>query len=662
MIAVFCSAFSFAQNGLNFFSEEVDGDYVQTNYNGISGDANRTVEAWIKTDGLFHPGDGGSQGIIVDWGTVGTGQRFTFNVLFNNALRIEIQGGGLSGTIPVNDGVWHHVAVVFDNEIENNYKLYVDGVLDVEGPIDITIDTGESVDLRIGARVDGNKYFTGTIDEVRVWDRALSVEELIENMNLEFCEPQENLVAYYKLNEGIAGADNDGVDMTADVAGGGFDGELIGFDLDGGISNWVEGVDLEVGFVTASVDIISCELVYEVPSGDETYDTPGEYMDTIPTVMGCDSIITINLTFAPAAVEESLSPIECDMYTSPGGVVYEASALFTEVLYSEIGCDSVIYTIDLTILESTFDTLNIVFCEPTYTVPSGDETYTESGIYHDTIPNVAGCDSLLTIYLTVEETVFMTEEVIACDSFTSESGVAYMVTGLYEEVFLSEAGCDSVILSLDITILESTTAEIDTIVCADEFISPSGEVITMDGVYTAVIENEAGCDSTITMNVSFVVFFLEVITTEPTLMANYESVGLSYQWVDCDNDMMPIDGATEQSFAPEDNGSYAVVLTENGCMDTTDCYEIASVGLSDALFNAEISMYPNPTNGAVAIDLGKAYNQSIIRVMSVDGKVLNSYKYSNKALVNFEINQPVGTYFIQITADDKSTVLRIVKN
>jgi hypothetical protein len=95
-----------SNNNVQAQALDFDGtnDYVQTTYSGISGTADRTIEAWIKTTANFIPNAGGLQGVIVDWGTFSTGQRFTFNVLWSNAIRLEVGGNGVSGTIPVNDG------------------------------------------------------------------------------------------------------------------------------------------------------------------------------------------------------------------------------------------------------------------------------------------------------------------------------------------------------------------------------------------------------------------------------------------------------------------------------------------------------------------------------------------------------------------------------
>lgn len=97
---------------------------------------------------------------------------------------------------------------------------------------------------------------------------------------------------------------------------------------------------------TNTINVSICES-YTVPSNDETYFTSGTYHDTIPNAALCDSIITINLT----------------------------------------------------IKHNTTATIDTVSCATSYTVPSGDEMYMIAGTYHDTIPNAAGCDSILTINL-----------------------------------------------------------------------------------------------------------------------------------------------------------------------------------------------------------------------------------------------------------------------
>ncbi|MFK7949736.1 MAG: LamG domain-containing protein, partial [Saprospiraceae bacterium] len=271
-----CSVFSFSQ-GINFDGTD---DYIQTSYTGISGTADRTIEAWIKTTGNFVPGGGGGvQGVLVDYGTFSTGQRFTFNVLWGNAIRLEVGGNGVSGTIAVNDGNWHHVAAVFSNP-GNNVALYVDGVLDTQAALTVTANTGTANNVMIGRRVDGINNFDGDMDEVRIWDYARTQAEIQADMNSELCSPS-GLVAYYRFNDGTPNANNTSTTTTIDNSGNGNNGTLNNFALNGNSSNWVTGATLSTPGGTntfATISTSSCGS-YTLPSGN-TVTTSGTYMDT----------------------------------------------------------------------------------------------------------------------------------------------------------------------------------------------------------------------------------------------------------------------------------------------------------------------------------------------------------------------------------------------
>jgi hypothetical protein len=105
---------------------------------------------------------------------------------------------------------------------------------------------------------------------------------------------------------------------------------------------------------------------------------------------------------------------------------------------------------------NTTNTINVSACQ-TYTVPSGDEVYVTSGVYHDTIPNAANCDSILTINLTIKNNTTATISPVACGSYTVPSGdEMYMTSGTYMDTIPNAAGCDS-ILTINLTISGSIT-------------------------------------------------------------------------------------------------------------------------------------------------------------------------------------------------------------
>jgi hypothetical protein len=296
-----------AQNALDF--DGVD-DVVQTNFAGIQGSSPRSIEAWIKTTVNAVPTAGGIQQTIVDWGMFsGQGNRFTFNLLWGNAIRLEVGGNGVSGTIPVNDGEWHHVAVTFDPAATDQIRLYVDGQLDVAGTTTVPVDTDADVNVQIGKRIDDANSFTGSIDEVRIWDIALDQGQIQNNMNKELCTPPDNLVAYYIFNQGVANQDNTGETTVFDISGNGYDGTLIDFNLAGDVSNWVAGSEVTPGIVTVNESISACDsLTWD----GMTYTQSGTYTTMITGINGCDTVKSLDLNIisvTTTVVEDPDEPV-----------------------------------------------------------------------------------------------------------------------------------------------------------------------------------------------------------------------------------------------------------------------------------------------------------------------------------------------------------------
>ena len=102
----------------------------------------------------------------------------------------------LRGVNRINDEKWHHVAGTFDGQ---ELKLYLDGVLEAENPIanDVKIRTN-TAPIRIGQTPNelANQAYRGSISEVRIWDRALTVEEIYANMHSHLAGDEEGLAGY----------------------------------------------------------------------------------------------------------------------------------------------------------------------------------------------------------------------------------------------------------------------------------------------------------------------------------------------------------------------------------------------------------------------------------------------------------------------------------
>jgi gliding motility-associated-like protein len=141
-------------------------------------------------------------------------------------------------------------------------------------------------------------------------------------------------------------------------------------------------------------------------------------------------------------------------------------------------------------LQATSETINMIACAA-YTL--NGQTYTGSGTYTQHLVNLAGCDSALTLHLTIGGSV-STTNMSACDSYTWE-GQTYTSSGNYSATYTGADGCDS-IRKLNLIIHHSVTSSIDVSVCGGE----SYQGYSSTGTYTDVFVAINGCDSTRTLH------------------------------------------------------------------------------------------------------------------------------------------------------------------
>ena len=95
--------------------------------------------------------------------------------------------------------------------------------------------------IELGARTS-TLFYGGDMDEVRIWTRALSATEVVNNMNKQVPNNANALVAYYKMNQGTAGGDNTGITTLTDSGTNNLTGTFNGFAKTGAASNFVTGV------------------------------------------------------------------------------------------------------------------------------------------------------------------------------------------------------------------------------------------------------------------------------------------------------------------------------------------------------------------------------------------------------------------------------------
>ncbi|MCG8701217.1 MAG: T9SS type A sorting domain-containing protein [Bacteroidales bacterium] len=357
-------------------------------------------------------------------------------------------------------------------------------------------------------------------------------------------------------------------------------------------------LNLTIGNSDPVTENISACQSYTWPATGNTYTTSGKYTTTLTNSLGCDSVVTLNLTIGhPNEITENIT--SCNTYTwSANGNTYTSSGVYEETLTNTFGCDSVV-TLNLTIQNSNNSTQQVTACD-NYTWLANDVTYSQSGIYKDTLTNAYGCDSIITLHLTINKYSQITQYITECDTYTwAVNGNTYTESGIYTETFINAMGCDSVLV-LNLTIGNTTSEPKMVSTCKSYTWPANGNTYTESGEYTTTLKSSLGCDSVVTINL--VINSVDISTTQngKTLTSNQD--GASYQWLSCQKNYGIIRGETGQSFIAKSTGDYAVEVRINGCADTSACVNIITPNSIDNLTNSKIKIYPNPTNGQLKLD------------------------------------------------------------
>ena len=404
-------------------------------------------------------------------------------------------------------------------------------------------------------------------------------------------------------------------------------------------------------FVNMTETIVTCDSLTWRDGNTYTVSN-NTAIDTLKSNIAgiCDTIWSLDLTVKYSSSTTDVN-VACDSFTWIDGNTYTASNnSATYVLTNAIGCDSII-TIDLTINYSISITNTLTVCD-SYTRPGGTVA-NYSNTYYDTIQTVSGCDSMVTTVLTVNYSTSSSTSVTACGSYTSPSGKVWTTSSLRFDTIPNATGCDS-LMTINLTI-KPTSAESRTISsCGTYTVPETGSVYTASGTYTDVTTNAFGCPHTITTVLTINAATAGTISvTGITLSAS--ATGVTYKWMDCDNGYSYLLGETAQTFTPDRNGNYAVeITTTSGCSDTTSCESIMSVSLEEFMISAsDISVYPNPANDIVTVDILKQNNTESVTISLFDaiGKVIYIKEVSSlNNKITFDVSElESGVYSVSVS-------------
>ncbi len=255
---------------------------------------------------------------------------------------------------------------------------------------------------------------------------------------------------------------------------------------------------------------------YEWVGHNLTFTQAGIYADTLTAAStNCDSICVLNLTiFNTAATEFDYTMCEGDSVTIDSTVWYTTSGDYTATLSTINGCDSVV-TMHLTVKPLYRDTTVGIICQGEVFEWRG-KPYNIQGTYYDTLPalNDQECDSIQTLQLTVNPTFKEVLQVAICPGdLYGWHGKNYSKEGIYYDSLTTINGCDS-IYELHLTYHPVYNNTFDMEICRGDSLWFADEWIKSSGVYTKTLSSIYGCDSIVTWNVTMLRDFATTYTRD----------------------------------------------------------------------------------------------------------------------------------------------------
>ena len=175
---------------------------------------------------------------------------------------------------------------------------------------------------------------------------------------------------------------------------------------------------------------------------------------------------------------------------------------------------------------------------------------------------------------------------------------------------------------------------------------------------TLIATNATGSD---TMTLPITVISVDTAISVNGITISSSATNATYQWINCGTNQ-PIAGATSSTFTPTVNGSYAVVVTQNGCSDTSACQAITTVSLDQLSVADLITVYPNPSKGIFTLyDTQSGLSNQLIIVSNVLGETVYSTRITgNKTNIDLSAAKN-GIYFITIDSQLGKSVTKIIK-
>ena len=345
--------------------------------------------------------------------------------------------------------------------------------------------------------------------------------------NLTIIAEEGNDYSYQWYRDGIAlvGENEIQLDLDVDPANEGFYEVLI-TTSNGCFTS--EEFELFIPTIETFLDLEICEGESAVVDGNELT-ASGSYTFSFLSSIGCDSTVTVDLNVLPVGTN-FVNPVICEgeVY-SYSGQTFDQSGFYSISTPAPVGCDSLI-SIDLTVMTDveTLQTINI--CEGEQIEEDGDILNT-TGVYAYTYSTSIGCDSTVVLDITVNTNYNETTTLTICEGETYQLGDQLLTeAGTYGAILNAITGCDSSVL-LQLAIASPTASTLSETICQGETYPIEGNAYNTTGSYEIMSTNAAGCDSIISLELEVIEWIDGILLPQDTTIELGDALAISPAYV-----------------------------------------------------------------------------------------------------------------------------------
>ncbi len=611
-----------------------------------------TVEAWVNTStntGL---------GVIV--GNYANSNQSEMQFLLRrdiNNYSFWISGSTsvfkvVNATNAVVMNTWQHVVGVWNG---SDLKIYVNGILmgTTTGVTESSFaSTTNSIMIGNNQAGTGAERFTGSIDEVRIWNSVKTIEEINGSKNCELGGTESGLIAYYKFNQGVDLANNSGV--TTLNATTGPNGTLTNFALNGATSNWKAGSAVTSGSIVPSVATVTTPVIYN----------QGDTAAALSATTGTNGTGLLWYTTATGGLGTTTAPTPST--ASAGSTSYWVTSTNAN------GCESpraeIVVNVNANATHLNFDGTNDHVLLPATAINNLPSGTIEAWIYPtaSVLDNQTICGK--------QSNFENTYAFFSLGGATAANGKLYYQSTNSAQIVSNSFVTANQWSHVAVT-FTNTQAKIYINGVLDNTVSGNFSLpndITVNATTIGAILGDGG-GQYFTGNIDeFRVWNAVLSDSDIMNTMNCEAMSqpelVTYYKFNQGNDNTSNTSNTSLTDSAGSNNGTLTNFTLSGIMSNWKSGSVVSTGntctvLENESFNVSTNfkIYPNPTNNRVNIDVLNLDNTSV-EVYDINGRQLFSQKLNNTTnTVNIE-NLAAGIYMFKVTSNQGTATNKVIKH